>query len=146
MNIEFLPLIETHIDALRSNICYEELPCEDKALASLIGPDLVGADGIWVDKLLIGFYSLTEKLSSVGLKSGHINLLYILTHYRGHGFGSALFDLLKSECPFDSLSANPFTDRSERFFLSNGFIVDEEFLTEDTNTVVWHKIQSPLPS
>lgn len=64
-----------------------------------------------------------------------IDLLLVLPKYRRQGVGTQLISYLKEKQRM--IIANPWKPESESLFIKSGFVVDEHYDPNDSNTVVY---------
>ncbi|MDC0764858.1 GNAT family N-acetyltransferase [Brevibacillus sp. AG] len=137
MKTSLTPLTLQHIEKLQSMINYEQLSLEDADLVSLINEFYINCTGVMFGNQLVGVCTGRNLTTSDDETIYHIDFLFIFPEFRAKGIGSHVLCLLKKSIKKGYISAHPFTFDAERFFLSNGFVADEEFYREDTNTVVF---------
>ena len=89
--------------------------------------------GAYLNETLVGlcYYKRTERCTKIDL---------IFTSPRNQKIGKDLIDHIAELDETGVITANPFTDESEAFFLKCGFIKDEGFDPDDSNTVVMSKV------
>ncbi|GLO62921.1 acetyltransferase [Vibrio sp. MACH09] len=76
-----------------------------------------------IDSKVVGFYSLYDNLLAA---------IFVLPEYQGQGIGKQLMAHAKEQCSALTLNVYKDNDATYKFYLSQGFKVDNEHICEHT--------------